>query len=202
METRKITIVSTKSNSKSVIESMATTLGELKADLREAGIDYSDMTFYEGLTKTELVNDESVLPHDVMYKGQTTNELVFMLTNTNKKIKSGSIRTDLYDLIRNNSLQDKVMEHFGKNFTLVKTADLEQFIAELQKASASKEESAQCPIVEILDSIIEDLYDTDSIYSDSYYKWKSFYKNINSSVEEDNSSYSNDDINEMFKGMF
>ena len=38
------------------------------------GIDYQDMTFFEGLTKIELKTDESVLPHDVPYKGNITNE--------------------------------------------------------------------------------------------------------------------------------
>lgn len=89
METRKITIVSTKDQSKKVIMSSATTLAELKSDLRQNGIDYAGMTFFEGTSKTELKNDASVLPHDVPWKDTVTNELVFMLTNTNKKIKSG-----------------------------------------------------------------------------------------------------------------
>ena len=89
METRKITIVSTKSQSKKVIMSSATTLAELKSDLRQNGIDYEGMSFFEGTSKVELKNDASVLPHDVPWKGTVTNELVFMLTNTNKKIKSG-----------------------------------------------------------------------------------------------------------------
>ena len=89
MEVRKITVVSTRNQKKSVIMSAATTLAELKADLRQNGIDYEGMTFYEGTSKIELKDDNSVLPHDVPYKGQTTNELVFMLTNTNKKIRSG-----------------------------------------------------------------------------------------------------------------
>ena len=97
METRKITVVSTREQKRSTIMSAATTLGELKADLNNAGINYSDMTFYEGLTKTELVNDESLLPTNVPYKGQITNELVFMLTNMNKKIKSGAMtRAEAY----------------------------------------------------------------------------------------------------------
>ena len=89
MQERKITVVSTRNQKKSVIMSAATTLAELKADLRQNGIDYTGMTFYEGTSKVELKDDASVLPHDVPYKGQTTNELVFMLTNTNKKIRSG-----------------------------------------------------------------------------------------------------------------
>ena len=57
MEARKITVVQTKNQKKSVIMSAATTLGELKADLRSNGIDYDGMTFFEGTSKTELKTD-------------------------------------------------------------------------------------------------------------------------------------------------
>lgn len=126
METRKITIVSTKTQKKSVIMSAATTLAELKSDLTQNGIDYDGMTFYEGVSKVELKNDTSVLPHDVPYKGQTTNELVFMLTNTNKKIKSGAdmSRSEVYNKIKEFGLQEECERRFGQNFTRCKTSDL------------------------------------------------------------------------------
>lgn len=89
MEPRKITIVQSSTQTKSVIETAATTLAELKRDLDENGISYSGMTFYEGISKTELTNDSAILPHDLPYRGAITNELVFMLSSTNKKIKSG-----------------------------------------------------------------------------------------------------------------
>ena len=141
MEARKITVVSTKNQKKSVIMSAATTLAELKADLRQYGIDYDGMTFYEGTSKVELKDDTSVLPHDVLYKGQTTNELVFMLTNTNKKIKSGAdmSRADAYAVIKAKGLQGECMKRFGKNFTMCKTADL---IALINEMPASKPASA------------------------------------------------------------
>lgn len=137
MEARKITVVSTKNQKKSIIMSAATTLAELKADLRQYGIDYDGMTFYEGTSRVELKDDASVLPHDVLYKGQTTNELVFMLTNTNKKIKSGAdmSRADVYAVIKAKGLQGECMKRFGKNFTMCKTADL---IALINEKSASK----------------------------------------------------------------
>ena len=50
MEKRKITVIPTKTHKTQVIESAATTLAELKADLTKAGIDYTDCTFFEGLT--------------------------------------------------------------------------------------------------------------------------------------------------------
>ena len=137
MQERKITVVSTRNQKKSVIMSAATTLAELKADLRQNGIDYEGMTFYEGTSKVELKDDNSVLPHDVPYKGQTTNELVFMLTNTNKKIRSGAAmsRADAYAAIKAKGLQGECVKRFGKNFTMCKTADL---ITLVYEKSASK----------------------------------------------------------------
>ena len=137
MEARKITIVSTRNQKKSIIMSAATTLAELKADLRQNGIDYDGMTFYEGTSKVELKDDASVLPHDVPYKDQTTNELVFMLTNTNKKIRSGAdmSRADAYAAIKAKGLQGECVKRFGKNFTMCKTADL---VALINEKSVSK----------------------------------------------------------------
>lgn len=138
MDVRKITVVQTKNQKKSVIMSAATTLAELKSDLRANGIDYEGMTFFEGTSKVELKNDASVLPHDVPWKGTTTNELVFMLTNTNKKIRSGAVamsRAEAYNAIKSMGLQDACVKKFGKNFTMCKTADL---IALVQSNGASK----------------------------------------------------------------
>lgn len=138
MEARKITVVQTKNQKKSVIMSAATTLAELKSDLRANGIDYDGMTFFEGTSKVELKNDASVLPHDVPYKGTVTNELVFMLTNTNKKIRSGATnmsRMEAYNAIKSMGLQDACVKKFGKNFTMCKTIDL---IALIQNNGAAK----------------------------------------------------------------
>ena len=136
MEARKITVIETKNQRKSVIMSAATTLAELKNDLRANNIDYNDMTFFEGTASVELKSDNAVLPHDVPYKGTTTNELVFMLTNTNKKIKSGTMsRLEVYNEIKKLGLQDACVKKFGKNFTMCKSADL---IALIQSNSASK----------------------------------------------------------------
>ena len=163
MEARKITVVQTKNQKKSVIMSAATTLAELKSDLRANGIDYDGMTFFEGTSKVELKNDASVLPHDVPYKGTTTNELVFMLTNTNKKIRSGAVamsRAEAYSAIKSMGLQDACVKKFGKNFTMCKTADLIALIQSNNsasnpapaapkaeaKAETKKEEKVEAPV--------------------------------------------------------
>lgn len=154
MEARKITVVQTKNQKKSVIMSAAMTLAELKSDLRANGIDYDGMTFFEGTSKVELKNDASVLPHDVPYKGTITNELVFMLTNTNKKIRSGAVtmgRAEAYSAIKSMGLQDACVKKFGKNFTMCKTADLTALIQSngaskpAPKAKAKKEEKVEAP---------------------------------------------------------
>lgn len=148
MEARKIIVVQTKNQKKSVIMSAATTLAELKSDLRANNIDYDGMTFFEGTSKVELKNDASVLPHDVPYKGTITNELVFMLTNTNKKIRSGATnmsRMEAYNAIKSMGLQNACVEKFGKNFTMCKTADL---IALVEENKDSKEEAPAAPKAE------------------------------------------------------
>ena len=155
MEARKITVVQSKNQKKSVIMSAATTLAELKSDLRANDIDYEDMTFFEGTSKVELKNDASVLPHDVPYKGTVTNELVFMLTNTNKKIRSGATtmsRTEVYNAIKSMGLQDACVKKFGKNFTMCKTADLIALVQSNDaskpalKAETKKEEKVEAPV--------------------------------------------------------
>ena len=158
MEARKITVVQTKNQKKSVIMSAATTLAELKSDLRANNIDYDGMTFFEGTSKVELKNDASVLPHDVPYKGTVTNELVFMLTNTNKKIRSGAAtmsRAEAYSAIKSMGLQDACVKKFGKNFTMCKTADLIVLVQSnsaskpapaAPKAEAKKEEKVEAPV--------------------------------------------------------
>ena len=155
MQERKITVVQTKNQKKSVIMSAATTLAELKSDLRANGIDYDGMTFFEGTSKVELKNDASVLPHDVPYKGTVTNELVFMLTNTNKKIRSGATnmsRMEAYNAIKSMGLQDACVKKFGKNFTMCKTTDLIALVQSngaskpTPKAETKKEEKVETPV--------------------------------------------------------
>ena len=79
------------------------------------------MTFFEGLTKTELINNDSILPTNVMYKGTPTNNLTIMLTNSNKKIKSGALRDNSsFSSIFSYSdmgLQTQCVTRFGRNYT-------------------------------------------------------------------------------------
>lgn len=139
MEARKVTVIQNKGN-KVVIMSAATTLGQLKSDLREHNVDMTDMTFYEGVSRTTFIDDASVLPTNIPYKGNVTNELVIMLTLTNKKIKSGALsRSEAYakvkEIIAANPAAKDVFNE-GKNYTTKSTADLETIIAKYDKKSA------------------------------------------------------------------
>ena len=147
METRKITIISTKNHSTKVINSAATTLGELKTDLDNAGISYTDCTFFEGLTKTELKNNDAILPHDVPYKGTITNNLVFMITNASKKIKSGADRKSIIAEIKAKNLTEVVKNTYGKNYTNCKTEALEKILS-MNNTSIPKEAPAKKETVE------------------------------------------------------
>ena len=166
MEARTITIISESGNGHKTIQSSAETLGELKRDLAQKGIDYEGKTFREGLSRTELVDDASVLPRDLDWKGAKTNNLVFTLTTANKKIHSGAMsRAEAYTIVKNSGLQDAIKAKFGKNFTQVGTADLEAFLSKKapkgapeapksEKAKA-KPEVAACPLEGKFNALIE-----------------------------------------------
>lgn len=141
MNARNIIVWSTKTQQKQVVSTGAETLGQLKDDLQAANIDIKDMTFYEGLTKTELKADASLLPKDVNYKGTVTNELVIMLTVVNNKISSGRAltRPEVYrEMKRSTVLADRCKEVFGRPYTQVSTAELEALINREKAAAARK----------------------------------------------------------------
>lgn len=216
MEPREILVVNTKTQSKKTIISSATTLAELKADLRVAGINYSDMTFYEGISKTEIKTDDSQLPHDVNYKGNITNNLVFMLTTANKKVKSGAVstRSEAYKAIKDNNLQDEVKKKFGKNFTNCGTNDLVTFVNNKEKKIAKPTVVKETPVKAGNNPV--SVVKTDVNYAAAIVKLVNYLagKAISTDAANDilaeigveykapkSTGYSESDINEMFKGI-
>lgn len=137
---RKITVLVESTQSKVVFESNATTLGELKNELREKQVRYdSDCVFKEAASKTILTSDESILPSNIPWKGQVTNDLVFMVTAPQKKIKSGAMdRKEAYARVKKLGLQGKIQEHEGKNFTQCATTVLISYIENEEKKAAKK----------------------------------------------------------------
>lgn len=219
MEARKITIVETRNQKKSTIMSNATTLAELKSDLRRAGIDYTDMAFYEGLTKTELKSDSSPLPTDVNYRGTVTNNLVFMLTNTNKKIRSGAVgldRKELYNKVIALNLQDEIKKLFGRNYTMVKTQDLANVVAKhadsMVKGRNNEEKTVNIDpecleqldnmvknAVEALHALIEECYEEDLITDEAFNRLMNLLRGVE--YPNDQCPYSDSEIQNMFKDM-
>ena len=222
METRKITIISTKNHSTNVINSAATTLAELKADLNNAGISYTDCTFFEGLTKTELKNDAAILPHDVPYKGTTTNNLVFMITNASKKIRSGAKldRKAIIEEIKAKNLTEVVKKVYNKNYTNCKTEDLERILSmnnnSAPKEAPTKKETVETNVLnnteyvtknqlkEVITSLVEEMKYVGMDYSDEINIDNiSIISDVSSSnsKKEDDSPYSSNELDDMFKDM-
>ena len=222
METRKITIISTKNHSTKVINSAATTLAELKADLNNAGIEYTDCTFFEGLTKTELKNDAAILPHDVPYKGTTTNNLVFMITNASKKIRSGAKldRKAIIEEIKAKNLTEVVKKVYNKNYTNCKTEDRERILSmnnnSAPKEAPTKKETVETNVLnnteyvtknqlkEVITSLVEEMKYVGMDYSDEINIDNiSIISDVSSSnsKKEDDSPYSSNELDDMFKDM-
>lgn len=126
MEARKITVLT--STNRVVLMSSAETLGELKVDMSAQGINCVDKVFMEGLTHTEFSRDDAVLPKDVKYHDEVTNELVFMVTEPNQKIKSGisAERQYLYDKIKILNMETIVKNLTGCNYQNLSTAKLKE----------------------------------------------------------------------------
>lgn len=222
MEFRKVTIINNKTQSQKVIQaSAATTLGELKREMREAGIEYEGMTFFEGHLRAELKDDASILPTNIPYKGQVVNDLTFLLTAPEKKIKSGAMsRAEAYNAIKARGLQDECVKRFGKNFTMCKTQDLIDLLGEgapvkeekkeVVKEKPAKKEVAKEPVKEekpvvtatsegnvvgALEVLLEDLYVSDVIEEDTYNRAMAVLKGTIYKAPE---KMSRSEINKMF----
>lgn len=221
MEFRKVTIINNKTQSQKVIQaSTATTLGELKREMREAGIEYEGMTFFEGHLRAELKDDASILPTNIPYKGQVVNDLTFLLTAPEKKIKSGAMsRAEAYNAIKARGLQDECVKRFGKNFTMCKTQDLIDLLGEgspvkeekkeVVKEKAAKEvketkkeeekpevtATSEGNVAGALEVLLEDLYGNDVIEEGTYDRAMAVLKGTTYKAPE---KMSRAEINKMF----
>lgn len=225
MELRKVTIINNKTQSQKVIQaSTATTLGELKREMREEGIEYEGMTFFEGHLRAELKDDASILPTNIPYKGQVVNDLTFLLTAPEKKIKSGAMsRAEAYNAIKARGLQDECVKRFGKNFTMCKTQDLIDLLGEgsatvapvkeekkeVVKEKAAKEvketkeeevkpkvtATSEGNVAGALEVLLEDLYGSDVIEEGTYDRAMAVLKGTTYKAPE---KMSRSEINKMF----
>jgi len=140
--TKKFTVVNSISQTKKVFDTDMTTVDELTAKLKSLGMDLTNTVIQESLSKTTLQAGK-LLPHDVMYKGETTNNLVFRITLSGKKTDSGADRQGLISTIKANNWGQEIKNVFGKNFTNCKTVDLESFVNSKFKGNDKKTASAK-----------------------------------------------------------
>jgi len=172
MEVRNVIIVSNAANRRYTLQTGAETLGQLKADMREAHIDYDGMTFMEGLTKTELLQDSSLLPRDVVRGEGTTNELVFLLTVANKKIKSGADYASLRATVgASREMKEYIQKNYGRNYTNVGASVLEAVVAHFaKKAQPAVATTGACTsaaaVKKLADALKYNGYLTTSQYND------------------------------------
>jgi hypothetical protein len=131
----------------------ATTFGELKQDMVNAGIVIDGLSFLEGFTKTEFTQDDAALPQSVMYRGEMKTDLAFMLSRPDKNIKSGACdmdnldadtcnnciercdcempitrtRKECYEFIQTRGLKDEIKRLYGRPYTNLSTAQLNEY---------------------------------------------------------------------------
>jgi LysM repeat protein len=203
MESRTIKIINNRTQSQTTLYTSAATLGELKNELDNRGIDYDGLDFYCGEMRAELKEDSAPLPEKVMWKGEEKNSLTFLLTPT-KKIASGS-RRDIYATIKKYNLQEVVKAKTGTSYTQVSNDTLERIIKDhVKDSSKSNEDSTTCHTKTTEERVknLEDtflklvvyLYDTGSIDRDYYCELVECIEDSN--PEEDFLSQS--EIDEMF----
>lgn len=178
MERREILIANNRDQSKYRIVTDATTLGELQDAIysnqevykmvgnawvnNPSPIDISGLTFTEGITKTQLLSRESALPTNVQFKGQTTNNLVMLLTNTNKQIRSGAYPTNRKDFsayIKQNNLGEAIKQEFDDNWTRISTDKLIGFFAYLESNNAASNKDSINEVREELKNLSKEAED-------------------------------------------
>lgn len=184
---RKVTVLVQSTGKKSVVEGEIKTLADLKHYLDVNGISYpSECEFKEGKTKTIFVDNDAVLPTNVEWKGEVSDDLIMYVSAPKKKIKSGAMdRKEAYEYIKKNNLQDVVKTKYGRNYTQVPTNDLIKVIESSMKKNevtevkkccepSSKEVSKKVDsnvnlgVVSELKKVIEDLYRDDELTDYAY----------------------------------
>lgn len=165
---RKVTIVNngTQTQKSFKINETVVTLGDLKKVLREKNIEFEGFAFNEGHARVELKDNNSVLPSNIPFKGAIVNDLVFLLTKPNKKISSGLNRAEVYRIIKERNLQEAIKSKYGKNFTVVSTENLLDFIGEGTPVSDAEtkvqeekkyycEKAVKAPAADVFNSLMD-----------------------------------------------
>ena len=134
MEARTIWILDRATNTHVKIITDATTFGELKQAAKAAGVRYEGKDWLERISQQSPLSDESILPTNLPWQGKVTNDLVFVLTDTNKKIKSGLGRNEILEKVRDLGLQQELKLKYGKPYTNISNDVLLKEVGEAEEA--------------------------------------------------------------------
>lgn len=134
MEARTIWILDRATNTHVKIITDATTFGELKQAAKAAGVHYEGKDWLERISQQSPLSDESILPTNLPWQGKVTNDLVFVLTDTNKKIKSGLGRNEILEKVRDLGLQQELKLKYGKPYTNISNDILLKEVEEAEEA--------------------------------------------------------------------
>ena len=200
MDSRNFVIVDTRNNRNGVINNVtANTVGELRSLLREHGYDPTGMELHEGLTNSVLGNDNTPLPRNISYRGGVTSNLVIRLTTPRNKVKSGVMsRKEAYEKIKEYELQERIYDLYGKNYTQVKTEDLEREIATVDNQPNTPNCQAKKEVtLENIASAFNALID--AINSENYNP--NYLNSLKFQITEKIGDYTLDEIEDMFSDM-
>lgn len=144
MENRTITVYNSLTDLHVQITTSATTVGELLEALRENDFEVPSENFVlsEGLSHASFDSDvvDAQLPKDILYEGNVTNDLLFMISMPNKKIKSGASLTSLQ--LRNLIKTDPEFRAFLKqkfnNYSKASVEELNKVYKKFKKKTSSK----------------------------------------------------------------
>ena len=209
---RQINVISSETQTRVAFESEANTVAELLQELDSRNINYKDKILFEGISHSTIETNvpDGILPHGNTYRGTVTDDLVIMIT-AGKKIKSGMVdlndRHALYAFIKDNQLQQDVLNKFGISYTNLKTNVLADYVA--SKASNSPEEencSDVCPFAHYFLGFVALLLDKELISPKDLLDLLEqggaiTYTKNDDKKPEVKSNFSNEDINKMFSNI-
>lgn len=131
---RNIIIKHVNANKVKVIKSSAVTVADLKREIEQVGLSCDNLSLVEAISKTKLTSDDQQLPVSVLKAdGTTTTDIIIVVTNTEKQIKSGMTRSELYaEFCNNEEARSKCVEKYGRGYSSVSSSDLEGILAEMR----------------------------------------------------------------------
>ena len=106
----------------------------MKQAAKAAGVHYEGKDWLERISQQSPLSDESILPTNLPWQGKVTNDLVFVLTDTNKKIKSGLGRNEILEKVRDLGLQQELKLKYGKPYTNISNDILLKEVGEAEEA--------------------------------------------------------------------